>query len=92
MQLKLYRDSMGVETPANKFLMDVSKGIEISGSWQLRISAVGDVRIEGKEVCITSFEKVCTYTGLLKLMEEEELELEVKAKIELSEGDEGHQR
>lgn len=91
MQLKLYRDSMGVETPANKFLMDASKGIEISGSRQLHISAAGDVRIEGKEVCISGFEKVRTYTGILKLTEEEELELEVKAKIELSEGDEGQE-
>ncbi len=91
MQLKLYRDSMGVETPANKFLMDASKGIEISGSRQLHISAAGDVRIEGKEVCISGFEKVRTYTGILKLTEEEELELEVKAKIELSEGNEGQE-
>ncbi len=91
MQLKLYRDSMGVETPANKLLMDASKGIEISGSRQLHISAAGDVHIEGKEVCISGFEKVRTYTGILKLTEEEELELEVKAKIELSEGDEGQE-
>ena len=91
MQLKLYRDSMGVETPANKLLMDASKGIEISGSRQLHISAAGDVRIEGKEVCISGFEKVRTYTGILKLTEEEELELEVKAKIELSEGNEGQE-
>ena len=91
MQLKLYRDSMGVETPSNKFLMDASKGIEISGSRQLHISAAGDVHIEGKEVCISGFEKVRTYTGILKLTEEEELELEVKAKIELSEGDEGQE-
>ncbi len=91
MQLKLYRSNMGLETPANKLLLDDGEGIDISGNRMLNIAAVGDVHIEAKEVCITGSEKVRTYTGTLQLTEDEELEVEVKAKIELSEGDEGQE-
>lgn len=49
MQLKLYRDSMGVETSVNKFLMNASKGMKdgkrISEGSVLHIIWPGSIRI-----------------------------------------------